>query len=91
MRTTRDWSQSALSRATGIPARTLQRLEAGEIPHPKLYMLVDCALALDCSLEEILEDDWLTFSEPEEWRHRPGLPDPRGKRARVGKRSPRPR
>jgi hypothetical protein len=29
-------------------------------------MLVDCALALDCSLEEILEDDWLTFSEPKE-------------------------
>jgi transcriptional regulator with XRE-family HTH domain len=54
----RSVSQSALSQATGISERTLQRLENGEIDNPPLRYLVNCALALGIA-------DWRQLVEPE--------------------------
>jgi transcriptional regulator with XRE-family HTH domain len=54
----RSVSQSALSQATGISERTLQRLENGEIENPPLRYLVNCAKALGI-------EDWRELVEPE--------------------------
>jgi transcriptional regulator with XRE-family HTH domain len=68
MRLKRDLSQRDMELATGISMSTLQRLESGELKDPRLGALVNCALALDCSIEELVEDESLVF------RYEPALP-----------------
>jgi DNA-binding Xre family transcriptional regulator len=59
MRVRRDYSQRDLEDGAGIELRTLQRLESGELRNPPLAYLVNLAVALECSLEDIIEDEWL--------------------------------
>lgn len=55
----RSVSQSALSQATGISERTLQRLENGDIENPPLRYLVNCAQALEMEdWRELIDPDW---------------------------------
>lgn len=54
-------TQRELSDITGIPRATLQRLERGEFENPKLRYLVNCSIALDISLDQIIEDRWLRW------------------------------
>lgn len=61
LRISRDLRQDELAEMTGIRLRTLQRLEAGEMPNPPLRYLVNCAIALDVELEDVLEEDWQTW------------------------------
>jgi DNA-binding Xre family transcriptional regulator len=75
LRQARGVLQRDLAQATGLNQRTLQRLEFGEMDNPPLRYLVNCAIALDVELEEILEEEWL------EWKlFHPQAPDPRQRR-----------
>ena len=48
---------------TGIGIRTYQRPENDELPTVHLWYLVNCAVLLDCRIEELMEDEWLRFHE----------------------------
>ncbi len=85
LRLDRGYSQLDIELATGIGVRTLQRLEAGEITNPPLMYLVNCAVALECSIEELVEDEWLQFVERDYYDYHWVGPDPRGKTARLCK------
>lgn len=61
VRVDRQVSQAELAVATGLSLRTIQRLERKEIDNPQLRYLVNCALALDVPLEEIIDGDWLEW------------------------------
>lgn len=50
-----------MSQRTGISLRTYRRLENGSIENPPIGYLVNCALVLNLSLEDILESEWLTW------------------------------
>lgn len=62
VRVSRRISQRELAEATGLSLRTIQRLEAvGHSDNPPLRYLVNCAMALDVPLEDILESEWLSW------------------------------
>lgn len=54
----RQISQAELATATGLSLRTIQRLERKETDNPQLRYLVNCALALDVPLEDIIDGEW---------------------------------
>lgn len=54
-------TQKDLSHLTGISLRTIQRLELGEVSSPPLRYLVNIAIVLDVELDEILDEEWLTW------------------------------
>ena len=80
----RSVSQSALSQATGISERTLQRLENGEIDNPPLRYLVNCATALGIG-------DWRELVEPEWERWLPLKGGPKKARRAESRLPPLPR
>lgn len=47
-----------MARATGISVGTYRRLERGETAAPNLRHLGNCALVLDCEVEDLIEDEW---------------------------------
>jgi transcriptional regulator with XRE-family HTH domain len=51
-------SQRELAKRTGISLRTLQRMERLEVDNPPIRYLVNCAIALGCELEELIEPAW---------------------------------
>ncbi len=57
-----DWTQETLAAKTGIPIRTVQRLEQGEIFNPQIRHLVNIATALGCELEDVAEDEWMRWT-----------------------------
>lgn len=86
MRVRRGLSQRDLELASGIPIRTLQRLESGRLSSPPLGYLVNLALVLDVAVDELVEDDWLLFNEQlgwEDWVWK--RRDPRGRRALLSR------
>jgi transcriptional regulator with XRE-family HTH domain len=53
--------QEEMAERTGIPLRTYQRLESGELTNPPIRYLVNCALALTLELDEVCEPEWLEW------------------------------
>jgi transcriptional regulator with XRE-family HTH domain len=51
-------SQRALAAETGLSLRTLQRIERLEIDNPPIRYLTNCAIALGCGLEDLIEPSW---------------------------------
>jgi transcriptional regulator with XRE-family HTH domain len=51
-------SQQEMARRTGLSIATYQRLERGELWNPPLRYLVNCALALEVELDDVIEDSW---------------------------------
>ena len=51
-------SQQDMSWATGLSVATYQRLERGEITNPPLRYLVNCAIALEVDLDQVIEAEW---------------------------------
>jgi transcriptional regulator with XRE-family HTH domain len=49
--------QRELAEKTGISLASLKRLERGEVATPPLWWYVNCAIALNVELEEVLEED----------------------------------
>lgn len=60
-RLSRGVTQDELAEAVGVSAPTIRRLERNEVENPKLRHLVNCAIALGVSLDEVLEDEWLSW------------------------------
>jgi transcriptional regulator with XRE-family HTH domain len=55
-------SQQRISELTGIPLRTIQRLERGNIDNPPIRYLVNLAEVLECRLIDVCEDDWIKWT-----------------------------
>lgn len=54
----RGLSQAELARAVGLTRTTYWRLETGRVRNPRLRQLMNCAIALGCELDDLVEDDW---------------------------------
>ncbi len=70
-----------MAELTGIPPATYWRLERGKTKEPRLSLLVNCALVLDVTVEEIVEDEWLSWTL---WDVEAPAPEGR-ERARLGR------
>jgi DNA-binding XRE family transcriptional regulator len=58
-------TQEEMAAATGISRAGYVKLEAGRHPNPLLHWLSNCAIVLDCQLEDLIEDqqrEWLALS-----------------------------
>jgi hypothetical protein len=51
-----------MSRLTGIASQTYWRLERGQLKNPPIRYLVNCAVVLDCGLEDVCEKEWLAWT-----------------------------
>ena len=55
----RGWTQSDLARYTGIPQRTIAHMESSTSgQRANVRLLIQCALALRCELDDLIEDEW---------------------------------
>ena len=61
LRVRKGYSQQGLADAAGIPKRAIQTYEQGErnVDHASLETLCDICIALNCTLEDILESEEL--------------------------------
>ena len=59
VRESRGLSQSQLAKRSNVPLRALQYYEQGRLNfnHCKMYKIFSIALALDCDVEDILDDE----------------------------------
>ena len=63
-RVRRGVTQQEMAKAIGISYSSYWRLERGRYKNPPVGYLVNCALALGCELEDILDDEqkrWQVF------------------------------
>ena len=63
-RTKRNITQAELAAAVGMSLTTYRKLERGDFDNPPLRYLVNCSIALDCKLDELLDDryrEWYPF------------------------------
>jgi transcriptional regulator with XRE-family HTH domain len=59
-------TQSQLAEAVGLSVATYRRLERGELRNPPIGYLVNCAIALGCTLDDLLNApllEWATLDE----------------------------
>jgi transcriptional regulator with XRE-family HTH domain len=68
LRDTAGLTQPEMADRTGIPLRTLQRLESGAVENPPIRYLVNCAFVLGVELDDVLEPGMLR------WTRLPGGP-----------------
>jgi transcriptional regulator with XRE-family HTH domain len=80
----RDVSQLELAHWTGLSRSTIQRLERGAVENPGIRWLSNCALALGVPLSDVLEDDWVGWTE-----YDPERPAPPTEAAKQGMRDAR--
>lgn len=60
-RLSRNLTQAEVAELTGISKSSVERLENGGDGAVNLRHLVNIALALDCELLDLVDDDWLAF------------------------------
>ena len=65
-RLARGVTQRQMWEALGVSRATHLRLEQGRMDDRSLRLLVNCAIALDCRLDDLIEDEW------RQWYTRPG-------------------
>jgi transcriptional regulator with XRE-family HTH domain len=51
-------SQRELAKQAGISLRTFQRIERLDVDNPPIRYLTNCAIALGCELEDLVEPAW---------------------------------
>ena len=101
VRLSRGLSQRELAELTGIPLRSLERLDRGELDDLPFRWLINLSIALQTTPVEVIEDEWRAWKQnitPARPTPRPaGLPDrvsrsgyQRAKRTRAPRRQPRP-
>jgi transcriptional regulator with XRE-family HTH domain len=85
----RGWTQNDLSRYTGIPQRTIAHMESSASgKRANVRLLIQCALALRCNLDDLIEDEWREWQvldvratvPPAESEYRSSLEPRRGRR-----------
>lgn len=57
-REARGVSQEQLAKVTGLSLSTVQRLERGRMNNPPYRYLVNCAMALEVKVDDLIEDEW---------------------------------
>jgi transcriptional regulator with XRE-family HTH domain len=70
-------TQEELARATGLSLSVLRRLETGRYENPPVRYLNNCALALGCKLEDLIEDEWREWLVMDQ-RYAAVPPEPKG-------------
>lgn len=55
-------SQKKLSELSGIPVRTIQRLERDHVDNPPIRYLVNLAMVLECRLVDVCEEKWIEWT-----------------------------
>jgi transcriptional regulator with XRE-family HTH domain len=63
------FTQPAMAQRAGLPLRTYQRLEAGELNNPPIRHVVNCALALGLRIQDIAEPEWISWTPTAGARH----------------------
>jgi transcriptional regulator with XRE-family HTH domain len=58
MRIDCDLSQAELAAAAGLSKPTVERLEHSRVANPGIRHLLALAAALDCELDDLIEDRW---------------------------------
>jgi DNA-binding Xre family transcriptional regulator len=58
MRIDRNLPQAELAAAPGLSKPTIERLEHGKVANAGIVHLLALADALDCELNDLIEDDW---------------------------------
>ncbi len=51
-------TQRQMWQALGVSRATYLRLEQGRMDDPSLRLLMNCAIALGCQLDDLIEDGW---------------------------------
>lgn len=78
-------TQAQMAARTGIPLRTLQRLESGVVSNPPVRYLVNCAFVLAVELDEVAETAMLRWTQLAGGPARPQPLEPhRAERVRSG-------
>jgi transcriptional regulator with XRE-family HTH domain len=54
----RSVTQQQLADVTGLSLTTIRRLDRGEIEHPPITFLLNCARALEVNITELIEPEW---------------------------------
>jgi transcriptional regulator with XRE-family HTH domain len=67
MRLKRRVTQKQMWEATGISRSAYMRMERGEHPNPPIRYIANCAIALGCDIEELIQDEWREW-----WVRAPG-------------------
>lgn len=75
LRVQRRISQADLARTTGLSLATVRRLERGQLTNPPIRFLTNVAIALDVPLEDVIEPEWVQWSDLGSGSSEP--PDPR--------------
>jgi transcriptional regulator with XRE-family HTH domain len=57
-------TQRQMWEALGVSRATYLRLEHGRMDNPSLRLLQNCAIALGCALDDLIEDDWRRWYTP---------------------------
>jgi transcriptional regulator with XRE-family HTH domain len=63
-RVKRGVTQNAMAEAVGVSRATYVRLEQGRNDNPPVRLLVNCAIALGCELDDLIEDEWRAWYTP---------------------------
>jgi transcriptional regulator with XRE-family HTH domain len=67
-RVKRGATQASLAGAVGLSLATYRRLERGQNPNPPLGYLVNCAIALGCELDDLLDDHYRDWYVLDPWK-----------------------
>lgn len=59
MRKRRNLNQRELSARSGVPQPVISEIESGKKPNPRIGTLHKLALALKCTVDDLIEDDAL--------------------------------
>lgn len=92
VRLERGLSQRELAELTGIPLRSLERLDRGEVDDFSYRSVVNLCLALRCKASEIIEPDWFQWKDDlTPGRHTPVPREALSRGSRSGYQRARPR
>lgn len=88
----RGLSQKELAELTGIPLRSLERLDRGEADDFSYRSVVNLCVALRCKASEIIEPDWFQWKDDLTPRRRTPVPHEQlDRESRSGYQRARPR
>lgn len=71
MRRSRGISQDRLAALIGISGTTYREIESGKNANPSIGYLANCALVLECELEELIDSRYRQW-----YRRHPDMPGP---------------
>jgi transcriptional regulator with XRE-family HTH domain len=55
-------TQTELAEASGVGLRAIQEIERGDIRNPRIRYLINIAMALGLDLDDVCEEEWLSWT-----------------------------